>query len=182
MAGKFQSLWHCYWWRAYELALGSQFLDGGTLSSIWIVEEVTISLQKEITHFHLSGKCCVNLVSFQTCSVLGFLRNFSFSAILIFSYKAFLACHQQCELVRKQLFSLFQRKKQWLQVWYLLVRMISSQPIKELSFTLDWWFSEKNWFLILNRGSKKSKHQGQRYYPKSPVLSFMKIASSLEFL
>jgi hypothetical protein len=58
-------------------------------------------LQKEITHFHLSGKCCVNLVSFQTCSFLGCLRSFSFSAILIFSYKAFLTCHQQCELVRK---------------------------------------------------------------------------------
>jgi len=28
-------------------------------------------------------------------------REFSFSAILIFSYKAFLACHQQCDLVRK---------------------------------------------------------------------------------
>jgi hypothetical protein len=59
--------------------------------------------------------------------------------------------------------------------------MISSQPIKELFFTLDWWFSEKssNWFLTLNRGSKKSKDQGQRFYPKLPVLSFMKIASSL---
>ncbi len=102
MAGKFQSLWHCYWWRAYELALGSQFLDGGTLSNIWIVEEVTIWLQKEITHFCLSGKCCVNLVSFQTCSFLVCLRSFSFSAILIFSYKAFLTWDQQCELVRKR--------------------------------------------------------------------------------
>jgi hypothetical protein len=41
-------------------------------------------------------------VSFQTCSFLGCLRSFSFSAILIFSYKAFLTCNQLCELVRKR--------------------------------------------------------------------------------